>query len=156
MLFRSNLVVMRTLSKVGLAGLRVGFTISAPAIAEVLDKVRPPYNLSSLDQAAAVFALREAGPWCLARAAEVVDERAGLMAALGRLRCDVFPTEANLVLVRFGAGRATQIWQGLADRGIVVRNFDSPAGGPLAGCLRITVGTPAENTLLLAALAELA
>ncbi|MEO6777582.1 MAG: histidinol-phosphate transaminase [Kofleriaceae bacterium] len=151
-----NLVVMRTLSKVGLAGLRVGFTISAPAIAEVLDKVRPPYNLSSLDQAAAVFALREAGPWCLARAADVVTERSALVAALGQLRCEVFASEANLVLVRFGAGRAAQLWQGLADRGIVVRNFDHPGGGPLAGCLRITVGTPAENALLIEALGELA
>jgi len=152
-----NLVIMRTLSKVGLAGLRVGYTISAPAIANVLEKVRPPYNLSSLDQAAAVFALSEAGTWCLARAAEVVDARAGLATALATLpRCEVFASEANLVLVRFGAGRATEIWKGLAERGIVVRNFDGPAGGPLAGCLRITVGTAEENALLLAALAELA
>jgi histidinol-phosphate aminotransferase len=57
--------------------------------------------------------------------------------------------------VRFGAGRAAEIWQGLADRGVVVRNFDSPAGGPLAGCLRITVGTPEENALLMQALREL-
>ncbi|MEO8554678.1 MAG: histidinol-phosphate transaminase [Kofleriaceae bacterium] len=152
-----NLVVMRTLSKVVLAGLRVGYTISAPAIANVLEKVRPPYNLSSLDQAAAVFALSEAGTWCLARAAEVVDARAELATALAMLkRCEVFASEANLVLVRFGAGRATEIWRGLAERGIVVRNFDGPAGGPLAGCLRITVGTAEENQLLLAALAELA
>jgi histidinol-phosphate aminotransferase len=150
-----NLVIMRTLSKVGLAGLRVGFTISAPAIADVLEKVRPPYNLSSLDQAAAVFALREAATWCLARAADVVEERVKLAAALAPYG-DVFESEANLILVRFGAGRASTLWQGLADRGIVVRNFDTPAGGPLAGCLRITVGTVEENALLLAALAELA
>jgi len=151
-----RIVVLRTFSKIyGLAGLRVGFTISAPAIADVLEKVRPPYNLSSLDQAAAVFALREAATWCLARAADVVEERAKLAAALAPYG-DVFESEANLILVRFGAGRASTLWQGLADRGIVVRNFDSPAGGPLAGCLRITVGTVEENALLLAALAELA
>jgi histidinol-phosphate aminotransferase len=147
-----NLVVMRTLSKVGLAGLRVGFTISAPAIANVLEKVRPPYNVSSLDQAAAVFALREASEWCDARAAEVVAERAVLAKALASYG-DVFDSAANLVLVNFGAGRATEIWRGLADRGVVVRNFDNP--GSLAGCLRITVGTSAENEMLLAALAEL-
>jgi histidinol-phosphate aminotransferase len=146
-----NLVVMRTLSKVGLAGLRVGFTISAPAIAQVLEKVRPPYNLSSLDQAAAVFALREAATWCLARAADVVEERVRLATALGAYG-ETFASEANLVLVRFP--RATEIWRGLADRGIVVRNFDGPPG-PLAGCLRITVGTAEENAMLLAALAEL-
>ena len=146
---------MRTLSKVGLAGLRVGYTISAPAIARVLEKVRPPYNLSSLDQAAAVFALREAATWCLARAADVVAARAQLADALAGYG-EVFESEANLILVRFGAGRASTIWQALADRGVVVRNFDSPAGGPLVGCLRITVGTAEENAMLLAALAECA
>ncbi|CAN5598849.1 histidinol-phosphate transaminase [soil metagenome] len=156
-----NLVIMRTLSKVGMAGLRVGFTISAPAICAVLEKVRPPYNLSSLDQAGAAFALREAATWSLARAADVIVERPKLAAGLAALPgTEVFASAANLVLVRFGAGRAATIWQGLADRGIAVRNFDgqpagAPAERPLAGCLRITIGTAAENALLLAALAAL-
>lgn len=149
-----NLVVMRTLSKVGMAGLRLGYTVSSPAIAALLEKVRPPYNVSALDQRAALFVLREASEWCNARAREVVAERPRLAARLAELPgVEVFPSEANLVLVRFGAGRATRIWQGLADRGVLVRNFDKP--GPLEGCLRITVGTPDENELLLAALAEL-
>ena len=147
-----NLVVMRTLSKVGMAGLRVGFTISSPAIAQVLEKLRPPYNLSALDQRAALFMLEEAGEWCAARAAEVVAERGRLAAALAPYG-DVFASEANLLLVRFGAGRATQLWQGLAQRGILVRNLDRP--GPLEGCLRITVGTPEENALLVAGVGEL-
>ena len=144
-----NLIVMRTLSKAGMAGLRVGFTISTPAIAALLEKVRPPYNVSALDQRAAVFLLREAADWCAARAAEVIAERARLAAALAAYG-EVFASEANLLLVRFGVGRATQIWQALADRGVLVRNFDRP--GPLAGCLRITIGTPAENARMLAAL----
>lgn len=149
-----NLVVMRTLSKVGMAGVRVGYTVSSPAIAALLEKVRPPYNVSSLDQRAALFLLGEANEWCQARAREVVAERPRLAARLAELPgVEVFPSEANLVLVRFGAGRAAQIWRGLADRGLLVRNFDAP--GPLAGCLRITVGTPDENKLLLDALAEL-
>lgn len=149
-----NLVIMRTLSKVGMAGVRVGYTISSPAIAQVLEKVRPPYNVSTIDQAAAVFLLTEARYWCAARAAEVVRDRAGLATALSALpNVEVFPSEANLLLVRFGAKRASTIWQGLADRGIVVRNFDHP--GPLAGCLRITVGTPEENAWLVDALTEL-
>jgi histidinol-phosphate aminotransferase len=149
-----NLVVMRTLSKVGMAGVRVGYTVSSPAIAQLLEKVRPPYNVSSLNQRAALFLLGEVGEWCTARAAEVVRERATLLSALARLpRIDVFPSEANLVLVRLGAGRASQVWQGLCDRGIVVRNFDRP--GPLEGCLRITVGTSEENKLLLDALRAL-
>ena len=149
-----NLIVMRTLSKIGMAGLRVGYTVSSRVIAGVLDKVRPPYNVSALDQHAAVFLLREARAWCAARAAEVVAERGRLAIELARLpRTEVFASEANLLLVRFGAGRAGEIWQRLADRGVVVRSFDRP--GPLEGCLRITVGTRAENEELMAVLDEL-
>jgi histidinol-phosphate aminotransferase len=149
-----NLVVMRTLSKVGMAGVRLGYTVSSTAIAQLLEKVRPPYNISSLDQRAAVFLLAEARAWCAARAAEVVGERAQLAVALAALPdVEVFASEANLVLARFGAGRATEIWKALADRGLLVRTFDRP--GPLSGCLRITVGTPDENAALVAALAEL-
>jgi histidinol-phosphate aminotransferase len=145
---------MRTLSKIGMAGVRVGYTISSPAIAAHLEKVRPPYNVSSLDQRAAVFLLDEARAWCDERATEIVAERERLASALASLPgTEVFPSAANLVLVRFGAGRATTIWQGLADRGLLVRNFDRP--GPLAGCLRITVGTAEENGWLVEALREL-
>ncbi|HTR53739.1 MAG TPA: histidinol-phosphate transaminase [Kofleriaceae bacterium] len=146
-----NLIVMRTLSKVGFAGLRVGYTVSSPAIAELLDKVRPPYNLSALDQRAAVFALRECRAWSAARAAEIVVERGRLAIALARLGFEVFASEANLLLVRrAGAG---ELWKQLAARGILVRDFDRP--GPLAGCLRITVGTPDDNAALVTALTEL-
>ena len=149
-----NLVVMRTLSKVGMAGLRVGFTVSSPAIAQLLEKVRPPYNVSSLDQRAAMFLLSEAADWCTSRAKDVVRERVGLAAALAQLPgAEVFASEANLLLVLFGAKRATLIWQGLGGRGLLVRNFDRP--GPLEGCLRITVGTPQENEWLVEALREL-
>ena len=143
-----NLVVMRTLSKIGMAGLRVGFTISAPAIARVLEKVRPPYNVSALDQAAATFLVEQGIAWCDARASEVVAERARLASGLAAKGLDVFASEANLVLVRVPDARAT--WQRLADAGISVRAFGDT--GPLANCIRITVGTPAENAALLAAL----
>ena len=145
--FHPNLVVMRTLSKIGMAGLRVGFTISSPAIARVLEKVRPPYNVSSLDQAAATFLVEHASIWCHARAAEVVVERGKLAAALTARGIEVFPSEANLILVRVPDARAT--WKQLSDAGISVRAF---GGGPLASCLRITVGTAVENATLLAAL----
>ncbi len=143
-----NLVVMRTLSKIGMAGLRVGFTISSPAVAGVLEKVRPPYNLSSLDQRAAEFLVEQATSWCAERAAEVVGERGRLAAALTARGLDVFPSEANLLLVKFPDAQAT--WRQLAAAGIVVRSF-GPIG-PLASCLRITVGTPAENDALLGTL----
>ena len=142
-----NLVVMRTLSKLGMAGLRVGFTISSPAIAGVLEKLRPPYNLSALDQRAAEFLLEHAMAWCAARAADVVAERTRLAAALAARGLEVFASGANLLLVR--TTNAAALWQRLADAGVLVRLFDA---GPLAGCLRITVGTPADNAALLAAL----
>jgi histidinol-phosphate aminotransferase len=142
-----NLVILRTLSKIGMAGLRVGYAVTSPAIAHLLEKVRPPYNLSSLDQRAAVFLLREAAEWCAGRAAEVVAERERLAAGLAA-HGHVFPSAANLLLVRFRDART--VWQHLVDAGIVVRRFES---GALSGCLRITVGTPHENTALLAALA---
>jgi len=138
-----NLVVMRTLSKVGLAGLRLGFTITAPAIAHLLEKLRPPYNVSSLDQRAAIFLVEEAAEWRAAKVAEVVAERARLSRELGRFG-EVFASEANLVLVKF----KKPVANALAERGISVRDF--PFG------TRITVGTPEENALLLEALAEIA
>jgi histidinol-phosphate aminotransferase len=138
-----NLVVMRTLSKVGLAGLRVGFTITSAAIAHLLEKLRPPYNVSSLDQRAAVFLVQEAAEWRAACVAEVKSERARLARELACYG-EVFASEANLVLVRFTKPVAAE----LAARGISVRDF--PFG------TRITVGTPDENTLLLTALAECA
>ena len=138
-----NLVVMRTLSKVGLAGLRVGFTITAPAIAHLLEKLRPPYNVSALDQRAAIFLVEEAAEWRAAKVAEVRAERAHLSRELARFG-EVFASEANLVLVKF----RKPVANALAERGISVRDF--PFG------TRITVGTPEENALLLAALAEVA
>jgi histidinol-phosphate aminotransferase len=147
-----NLVILRTLSKVGMAGLRVGYTVSSPAIAALLEKIRPPYNVSSLDQRAARFMLEEARDWCSARAAEVVAERTRLTTALAALPgVEVFPSGANLVLARFRVG-AQVMWKALADRGLVVRSFGD--AGPLAGCLRITVGTPEQNRWLLEALTE--
>jgi histidinol-phosphate aminotransferase len=142
-----NLIVMRTLSKLGMAGLRVGFTISTPAIAALLEKLRPPYNLSALDQRAAEFLLERADAWCAARAADVIAERTRLATALAARGLEVFPSEANLLLVRTTGAKA--LWQRLADAGVTVRLFDA---GRLAGCLRVTVGTPDDNAALLAAL----
>jgi histidinol-phosphate aminotransferase len=142
-----NLVVMRTLSKLGMAGLRVGFTVSSPAIAALLEKLRPPYNLSALDQRAAELLLERAGAWCAARAAEVVAERGRLAAALAARGFEVFPSAANMILIRTPGAAA--LWRRLADAGVMVRLFDA---GPLAGCLRVTVGTPADHAALLAAL----
>ncbi len=151
----NNLIIMRTLSKVGMAGLRVGFVVAAPALVALFEKVRPPYNVSSLDQRAALFALQHAAAWQQTMIAEICHQRSELAHQLATLPgVTVFPSAANLIMIRI-VPSAIEIWRGLCARGIVVRCFDTPTATALAGCLRITVGTPTENQLLLAALREL-
>ncbi len=143
-----NLVVMRTLSKVGLAGLRCGYLVAHPLVVHEIEKVRAPYNLGSLPIRAATWLLTNHADLLRTRAKEVVAERGRVAAALRGLGVHVFDSEANLLMVKLP--NASSVWQGLAARGVLVRNFDRP--GPLAGCLRITIGTPQENDLLIDAL----
>jgi histidinol-phosphate aminotransferase len=151
-----NLLVMQTLSKVGLAGLRVGYLCGRPELVAELEKVRAPYNVGALNQRAALWILRHHRGLLLRRCADVVVERERLAAALDQLRdLTVFTSQANLILFRVGRagdGRATAVWQRLCERGVLVRNFDRP--GPLSGCLRVTIGTADENEAFLAALGE--
>ncbi len=151
-----NLFVMQTLSKVGLAGLRVGYLCGRRELVAELEKVRAPYNVGALNQRAALWILRHHRGLLLRRCADVVVERERLSAALGQLRdLTVFTSQANLILFRVGHpgdGRATAVWQRLVERGVLVRNFDRP--GPLSGCLRVTIGTADENEAFLAALGE--
>lgn len=147
-----NVVVMRTVSKIGLAGLRFGYLAGHPAWVAELDKVRPPYNLDVLTQATL---------WAVLRHKAVLDEQAArlradrepLAAALAQLPgVRVFPSAGNFVLARFSGkldGNAVHL--ALKTRKILIRNF-SNAHPLLANCLRISVGTPAENAALLSAL----
>ncbi len=149
-----NLVIMRTLSKIGLAALRVGYLIAHPSVVQELEKIRPPYNLGALNQAAATFLVGEHAAVLQQHIASVVSERERLSAALASVPgVKVFPSRANLLMLRVGTagdGKASETWKMLAARGILVRNFDRP--GPLSGCLRVTVGTVAENDAFLEAL----
>jgi histidinol-phosphate aminotransferase len=148
-----NLVVMRTLSKIGMAALRCGYLVAHPSVVTELEKIRPPYNLGALNQAAATWLLDRHWDRLRGQIDAVRGERDRLAAALaGVPGVQVFPSRANFVLLRVGqAGdrAATAAWQRLASRGVLVRNFDR--AGPLEGCLRVTVGTPAENAALLEA-----
>jgi histidinol-phosphate aminotransferase len=138
-----------TLSKIGLAGLRVGYVIGRREVVAEVEKVRPPYNLSSLAQKAATVILREHRAELESHFAEVKRERARLTEALGKMAgIEVFPSGANFLLVRVAEAR--KLFEGLAERGVIVRCFDA---GALKGCLRVTVGTPDENDWLLDALA---
>lgn len=144
-----NLVVMRTLSKIGLAGLRCGFLVAHPDVVAEVEKLRPPYNLGSLNQAAACWLLTHHRDALRAHTGAVVAERERVFAALAALPgVEAFPSRANFVLFR--SPDASARWQRLAARGVLVRNFDRP--GPLAGCLRVTIGTPEENSLFLEAM----
>ena len=140
-----NLVVMRTLSKIGLAGLRVGFTIASPAIAQLLEKVRPPYNLSLARSArGGVRCSREAAR--LVRRARRRGRSPSARASPPRSRARRGVRERGKSLARaLRAGRARDV----AERSpIAACSCATSTPGPLAGCLRITVGTPAENACL--------
>ncbi len=147
-----RLWVVRTLSKQGLAGLRFGWMAADAAWTNEIEKVRLPYNVNSLTIASVEFALDYADVFA-AQAERIRAERARLAQALAPL-VTVWPSEANFLLFRppvpADAGR---IHAELRSRGILIKNL-AASGGALAGCLRVTVGTPAENEAFLAALAR--
>jgi histidinol-phosphate aminotransferase len=144
-----NLMVMRTVSKLGLAGVRLGYAAAAPDWVREFDKVRPPYNVSVLTQFVAERVLAHAGT-LEQQAARIRTERETLFEALSDLRgVEVFPSEANFILVRVADAEAVNAR--LKARKILVRNFHG-SHPLLANCLRLTVGTPGENELLLDAL----
>ncbi len=144
-----NLVVVRTLSKVGMAGMRLGYGIGHPAWIAEIDKLRSPYNVNSLTQAAARVLLAE-GALFAQQTAVVRAERERLRDRLAVLPgVHVFPSEANFVVARFPDAGAT--FAALRAAGILVKNV-SGFHPLLANCLRITVGTPTENDALIAAL----
>ena len=148
----ANLLVLRTVSKVGMAGIRLGYAVAAPEWIAELNKVRQPYNVNALTQAAAEALLTDTG-WIAEQAAAIRTGRGRLETELKRLPgTTVFPTQTNFVLVR--VTDANEMFEGLKARCILVKNLHGwhPL---LANCLRITVGTTEENDLLLAALNEL-
>jgi histidinol-phosphate aminotransferase len=147
-----NLVIVRTVSKIGMAGLRLGYAVAAPEWTTELNKVRQPYNLNALTQAVAPVLLAERA--LLAdQASRIKSERARLGTAFARKDGVVnFPTQTNFVLVR--VPDAPRWFAGLRDAGILVKNLHGwhPS---LEHCLRVTVGTPAENDAVIAALKTL-
>ena len=146
-----NLMVMRTVSKLGLAGVRLGYAAARPEWIRELDKIRPPYNVSVLAQAVAERVLAHIDV-LHAQAERIKAERAALLERLRELDgVAVFPSDANFILVQVPDADAVDAR--LRERRILVRNFHG-SHPLLANCLRLTVGTPGENDLLAAALAE--
>jgi histidinol-phosphate aminotransferase len=144
-----HLIIFRTLSKVGMAGLRVGMLIGNSELVHEIDKVRLPYNLNTYSQVVAEVVLQH---WEII-APEfrmIIRERERLREGLGCIPgITVFPSRANFLLARM-AGGGVKVWEALGEQGILVRHF--PGSPVLEDCLRITVGTPAENELLTSAL----
>ncbi len=146
-----NLLVMRTFSKLGMAGLRLGFLAGSVAWLEQLEKLRLPYNVGVLPQLVAAKLLQHHDV-LLAQAESIKQERAELLRALAHIEgVHAYPSEANFILFR--VAKATQLFEGLKRRGVLIKNLDG--GHPaLTDCLRVTVGTQQENERFMAALVE--
>ena len=148
------LVVTRTFSKTwSMAGARLGYLIGPSWLVAELDKVVLPYHLDAVKQIAGRLALRYSDDMN-DRVDHIVSERNRIVAAMRELALDVFPSGANFVLFRLRPGGLTgrEVWQGLVDRSVLIR--DCSSWPRLDDCLRVTVGTPAENTEFLDALAD--
>jgi histidinol-phosphate aminotransferase len=145
-----NLVVVRTFSKAyGLAGLRVGYCVSAPGIAELLNRVRQPFNVNSVAQAAAVAALREQA-WVTECRKLNAELRGGLLTALEQLGINCLPSKGNFLLAHVGPD-AADCHEFLLRNGVIVRPV---ANYGLPEYLRITVGARKETDRLLEVLGE--
>ena len=145
----AHVLVMRTLSKFGLAGVRIGYLAGAAALIEEVDKVRPPYNISALNAEATLFALEHADAFAR-QAAMLRSERSRLQAAFAAMPgVRAYPSEANMILLR--VAEAGRVFDALKRHGVLVKHV-AGLHPLLADCLRITVGTPEENGVLLDAL----
>jgi histidinol-phosphate aminotransferase len=152
----AHVLLLRTLSKFGLAGVRLGCLLGHSALISQIDKVRPPYNISALNAECALFALEHAKQFA-AQAEAIKAQRARLQQAFAALPgVQAFPSDANMILVRLEGdpGRASAVFDALKSQNILVKNV-SKMHPLLANCLRITVGTATENAQLLAALQEI-
>jgi len=147
----ANLLVMRTVSKLGLAGLRLGYIAGDPAIIEQLNKIRLPYNINILTQASTDFALNHHSLFDQ-QTAEIKVERANVHDQLKQLEgITAFPSAANFILFRTPANQADNIFAAIKKQGVLIKNLN-PQGGLLKDCLRVTIGKPEENSSFLSAL----
>ena len=148
-----NLVVMRTVSKMGLAGLRLGLLAGPAAWLQEFDKLRLPYNINILTQLSAAFALRHRTVLDQ-QTQQICSDREQLLQALGDMEgISPYPSRANFILFRVPADRARAIFAALKERGVLIKCMDgsSPA---LSDCLRVTVGTAEENAAFVQALQD--
>jgi len=147
-----RLVVVRTFSKTwSMAGARLGYLVGPARVVSALEQVALPYHLDAVKQVAGRLALDYQAEM-EARVALLVEERGRLYSALGQMEADAWPSEANFILFRPRRRKGSEVWSELVERSVLVR--DCSSWPRLEGCLRVTVGTPGENTAFLAALTE--
>jgi histidinol-phosphate aminotransferase len=147
-----NLLVLRTLSKQGLAGLRLGFLAGHTRWLEQFEKIRPPYNVGTLAQVSAAFFLDRMDVFA-DQAGWICGERSRLSQRLAALpRVTLWPGSGNFLMFRVDSMPAVQVFDGLKTRGILIKLLDG-AHPLLAGCLRVSVGRREENDAFLDALA---
>jgi histidinol-phosphate aminotransferase len=146
-----HVLIMRTVSKMGLAGLRLGYMFGNEQWIAQLEKVRLPYNINSLTQVSAAFALRNKSVLD-EQARKICEDRQLLFDRLSRLKgLIVYPSQANFILLRLQHGSAQAVHESLKSSGILVKNLDG-AHPMLAECLRVTVGADEENRAFMDAL----
>ena len=146
-----NLLVMRTVSKLGLAGLRLGYLVGAVALIEQLDKIRLPYNINILTQATAQFALTHQAVFD-EQCHKIRQDRVYVYDQLQKIAdINAYPSAANFILFRTPQGKATDIFTAIKQQGVLIKNL-SHQGGLLSDCLRVTIGKPQENQAFLQAL----
>jgi histidinol-phosphate aminotransferase len=146
-----NVLVMRTISKLGLAGLRLGFIAGNPIFIEQLNKIRLPYNINILTQVSAEFALSQQDLFA-EQTEKICLDRNKIIDQLNSLPgIKTFPSSANFVLFRTPPDKANTIFISLKNQGILIKNL-SPQAGLLTDCLRVTIGKPEENTAFIKAL----
>jgi len=149
-----NLMVLRTLSKMGLAGLRLGLLIAGRAWTEQINKIRLPYNINCLTQISAKFAMEQAVV-LREQTGRIIADRETLYRQLRQIPgLTVYPSRSNFILFRLADDRATSVFKGLCEAGILIKNLHK-AGSMLADCLRVTVGTADENEAFLVAMRRL-
>lgn len=147
----NKMLVMRTVSKLGLAGLRLGYIVGEREIIAELDKIRLPYNINVLTQTSVQFALENKAVFDKQTAA-ICRERALMLQKLNALPGVIaYESAANFILFKTPENQATRIFEAIKTQGVLIKNVH-PQGGLLTDCLRVTVGTAEENLMFLKAL----
>lgn len=144
-----NLIILKTLSKIGLAGLRLGFLIANEDIVHEVNKVRLPFNVNSLSQAVAIAALKNKKQMH-SYIASIISARKSLFGMMKKIE-DITPYRSDANFILFKVPNADKVYYGLLNKGVLIRDLT----GVIENCLRVTVGTPAENTVFLRTLQQL-